>query len=130
MRALRLLSLEGINRQVGIVVLTVGIAQIGFDLTQPFIPLFVRSLGVTDLAEASVWSGLVVGVGPLGAAIMGPIWGALSDRFGRKAMVLRAMVMIGLMQLVMAAAPNVVWLFWARLVMGLFAGFTAMAMAL
>ena len=110
--------------------LTVALAQVAFDLTQPFLPLFVRYLGVTDVGEAALWSGLVVGVGPLGAALMGPVWGALADRFGRKAMVLRALVLISILMIASAFVPDVRWLMAVRVVMGLFAGFTAMVMAL
>ena len=126
----RLRPLEPWQRNQYIIVLTVALAQVAFDLTQPFIPLYVRYLGVTDVGEAALWSGVVVGVGPLGAAIMGPLWGSLADRYGRKPMVLRALVLISIMQIASAFVPDVRWLFAARVVMGLFAGFTAMVMAL
>ena len=126
----RFRPLEPWRRTQYVVVLAVALAHAGFDLTQPFIPLYVRDLGVGDLAEAAVWSGLVVGVAPLCAAIMGPFWGLLADRYGRKPMVLRALLIIGVMQFAMAFVPSVQWLFAARVVMGLFAGFTSMAMAL
>ena len=112
------------------VVLAVGLAFTAFELSQPFIPLFIRELGTSDLAEAAFWSGLVAGVAPLGAAIMGPVWGAMADKYGRKPMVLRALIFIGVMQFSMAFVPNVQWLLGIRILMGLFAGFTAMAMAL
>ena len=122
--------LEPWQRDQYVVVLTVALAQVAFDLTQPFIPLYIRELGVTDISEAAVWAGIVAGVGPLCAAIMGPFWGSLADRYGRKAMVLRAMLLIAVMQIVSAFVPNVQWLLGARVIMGLFAGFTSMAMAL
>jgi DHA1 family multidrug resistance protein-like MFS transporter len=112
------------------VVLAVGLAFTAFELSQPFIPLFIRDLGTADLAEAAFWSGLVAGVAPLGAAIMGPVWGGMADKYGRKPMVLRALVFIGVMQFSMAFVPNVQWLLAIRVLMGLFAGFTPMAMAL
>jgi DHA1 family multidrug resistance protein-like MFS transporter len=123
-------QLEPWQRDQYVVVATVALAHIAFDLTQPFIPLYVRELGVEDLAEAAFWSGLVVGMGPLCGALMGPLWGTLADRYGRKPMVLRAMIMIGLMQVAIAFAPDVQTLLGMRVVMGLFAGFTPMAMAL
>jgi DHA1 family multidrug resistance protein-like MFS transporter len=61
---------------------------------------------------------------------MGPFWGTLADRFGRKPMVLRSLIMISLMQFAMALVPDVHWLLAARFVHGVFAGFTPMAMAL
>jgi DHA1 family multidrug resistance protein-like MFS transporter len=122
--------LEPWQRNQYVIVFTVALAQVAFDLTQPFLPLFVRYLGVTDVGEAALWSGLVVGVGPLGAALMGPVWGALADRYGRKAMVLRALVLISILMTASAFVPDVRWLMAVRVVMGLFAGFTAMVMAL
>lgn len=126
----RFRPLEPWQRNQYVVVLTVALAHVGFDLTQPFVPLYIRYLGVSDLAEAAFWSGLVAGVAPLGAAITGPFWGALADRYGRKPMVLRALIVISITQFVIAFVPDVRWLLAARVVMGLFAGFTSMAMAL
>lgn len=122
--------LEPWQRDQYVVVATVALAHVAFDLTQPFIPLYVRELGVTDLTEAAFWSGLVVGMGPLMGAIMGPVWGAVADRYGRKMMVLRALIMIGIMQIAIAFAPDVQILLGLRVVMGMFAGFTPMVMAL
>lgn len=126
----RFRPLEAWQRDLYVVVLTVALAHVAFDLTQPFVPLYVRQLGVSDLAEAAFWSGLVSGVAPLCAAIMGPFWGNLADRYGRKPMVLRALLIISVMQFASAFVPDVYWLVGVRVVMGLFAGFTSMSMAL
>ena len=101
-----------------------------FELTQPFMPLYILELGASDLADAAFWSGLISGVAPLCAAVMGPYWGSLADKYGRKPMVLRALVFISVLQLASAFVPNVQWLLVTRILMGLSAGFTAMAMAL
>jgi MFS transporter, DHA1 family, multidrug resistance protein len=122
--------LEPWQRSQYIVVMTVAMAHIGSDLTQPLMALYVRYLGVTDPVEVSLWAGLVVGAGPIGSMIMGPLWGSMADRFGRKAMVVRALVAVSLMQIVQAFVPDVHWLLGARLLHGMFAGFSAMAMAL
>jgi DHA1 family multidrug resistance protein-like MFS transporter len=129
-RRLRFGPLEPWQRNQYLVVMTVALARVGSDLTQPFIPLFIRQLGVTDLAEAALWSGLVVGSAPLFSALMSPIWGGMADRFGRKAMVLRALTMISLLQMAQSFVPDVHWLLLARSLLGAFAGFGAMAMAL
>jgi len=128
---LRFGPLEPWQRDQYVVVATVALAHIAFDLTQPFMPLYIRDeLGMSDVGDAAFWSGLVVGATPLFGSIMGPIWGAMADRFGRKPMVLRALVMIAIMQAVTAFVPDVYWLLGVRILMGLFAGFTPMAMAL
>jgi MFS transporter, DHA1 family, multidrug resistance protein len=127
---LRFGPLEPWRRSQYVVVLTVAMSAIGSDLTQPFLGLYIRELGMTDPAEVSLWAGMAVGAGPIGSMIMSPLWGALADRFGRKAMVLRALIMVSLLQMVQAFAPDAHWLVAARLVHGMFAGFSAMAMAL
>jgi DHA1 family multidrug resistance protein-like MFS transporter len=126
----RLRPLEPWERNQYVVVLAVALAFASFELTQPFIPLYIRTLGADDLAEAAFWSGLVAGIAPLCAAVMGPFWGSLADRYGRKPMVLRALIFISVMQFASAFVPSVQWLLAARVMMGLFAGFTSMAMAL
>jgi DHA1 family multidrug resistance protein-like MFS transporter len=123
-------SLEPWQRSQYIVVMTVALEKISSDLTQPFLALYVQYLGVTDPAEASFWSGLALASGPIGSLLMGPIWGAMADRFGPKAMLLRAMVMIMLLQFAQGLAPDVRWLVAFRLLHGMFAGFSAMALAL
>jgi DHA1 family multidrug resistance protein-like MFS transporter len=130
LRRLRFGPLEPWQRNQYLVILTVVLARLGSDLSQPFIPLYVRELGVTDLAEAALWSGLVVGSAPLCTALMSPFWGAMADRFGRRAMVLRALTMISLMQMAQAFVPDVHWLVGTRAMLGVFAGFGALAMAL
>jgi MFS transporter, DHA1 family, multidrug resistance protein len=129
-RRLRFGPVEPWQRNQYLVITTVALARIGSDLTQPFMALYVRELGVNDLAEAALWSGLVIGSAPLFSALMNPFWGAMADRFGLRAMVLRALVMISLMQMAQAFVPDVHWLLVARILLGAFAGFGVMAMAL
>ena len=112
------------------VVASVALAFGAFELSNPFVPLYIRQLGVDDLAEAAFWAGLISGITPLIAALMGPIWGAVADKHGRKAMVLRALVCIGAAQFLTGFVPNVYWLLTLRVAMGVFAGFTAMSLAL
>lgn len=122
--------LEPWQRNQYVVVLTVAAANVGFNFFQPFLPLYVRYLGVTDVSEAAFWSGLLVGVTPLVSSSLAPLWGALADRVGYKLLVLRALFGISLCALLLAVVPNVVWALWLRIAMGFIAGFTPMAMAL
>ena len=59
----------------------------GFTLVMPFLPLYFQQLGVSDVGEVALWSGLSLGVTPAMTAVLSPFWGRLSDRFGRKIMV-------------------------------------------
>ena len=43
----------------------------------PFLPLYFRQLGVTDVGEIAIWSGLSLGVTPAMTALLAPFWGRL-----------------------------------------------------
>ena len=62
----------------------------GFAAVMPFIPLFMKNeLGLTDEHILGVWVSTFNFFGSCAYAIFCPIWGALSDRFGVKPMLLR-----------------------------------------
>ncbi|MCA8981956.1 MAG: MFS transporter [Planctomycetes bacterium] len=106
------------------------VAAAGMQSFLPFFPSHVERLGVADRADVALWSGLIFGAAPFSAAFMTPIWGALGDRFGRKLMVVRALlgltVFVGLMSL--AKRPE--HLFLLRLGQGMFSGFMAPSITL
>ena len=105
-------------------------AMIGMSAIVPFLPLFVRELGVTNLDETAYWSGLVF-AGPFFISFfLTPIWGNLGDRYGRKMMTVRAVLGLAIAQVLVGFSQNVTQLFIARLVQGLLSGFLPAAMAL
>ena len=79
------------------------LAAAGFSFVMPFLPFFVRELGVTDEGMVATWAGVAMFAAGLSLTIFQPIWGALADRYGRKLMLQRAMfggaIMIALMGL-------------------------------
>ena len=64
---------------------------VGFASVLPFIPFYIRELGVTDENLVPVWAGILGAAAGLTMTIFAPVWGWLSDRHGRKLMVERAM---------------------------------------
>ncbi|MBA2364118.1 MAG: MFS transporter [Chloroflexia bacterium] len=106
------------------------VAFSGFTIVMPFLPLYVRELGVTDPAQVALWSGLIFGVSPLLAGLMAPIWGLLADRFGHKAMFLRSLIVFVFIAFFMGLATSVVQLFALRVLWGIFGGMGAMAMTM
>lgn len=88
----------------------------------PFFPSHLRALGVGE-ANLSLWTGICVGAAPLAAALMGPIWGALGDRFGRKMMVMRSLLGIFVFVGLMAFATTPGQLLVLRIGQGIFSGF-------
>src|SRR5206468_2697904 len=65
---------------------------LGFSFVQPFMPLYIKQLGVTDLGEAALYSGVAFGIAPLFSGLLAPFWGMLADSHGVKVMVQRALV--------------------------------------
>ncbi len=96
----------------------------------PFFPRHLESLGLTERAEIELWTGLVFGAAPLAAAVMTPVWGALGDRIGRKAMVARAMFAITIFVGGMSFVTTPLGLFFMRLGQGVFSGFVAPSITL
>ena len=78
-----------------------------FMFVVPFMPLYVQALGVEDVGHAAAWAGVINGASGATMALVAPLWGRLSDRMGRKIMLLRAtlaaVVVVGSMGFV--AAP-------------------------
>ena len=50
----------------------------GFTLVMPFLPLFIRQLGVTDVGAIALWTGVSLGVTPALTALLAPFWGRLA----------------------------------------------------
>jgi DHA1 family multidrug resistance protein-like MFS transporter len=106
------------------------LAMVGMSAIVPFLPLFVRELGVTNLEETAGWSGLVF-AGPFFISFfLTPIWGSLGDKYGRKIMTLRAVFGLALSQLIIGFSQDVTHLFVGRLLQGALSGFLPAAMAL
>jgi DHA1 family multidrug resistance protein-like MFS transporter len=64
----------------------------GFSTSNPMLPIFLTEIGVHDPVALNWWTGSINGVSSLALAILAPIWGALADSYGRKLMLLRAMI--------------------------------------
>jgi DHA1 family multidrug resistance protein-like MFS transporter len=106
------------------------LAMLGMNLVVPFLPFFIRSLGVTDPNELARWSGLVF-AGPFVLSFIAtPLWGTLGDRYGRRTMVIRAIFGLALSQLLMGFSQNVVQLLMFRVLQGAISGFIAATLAL
>jgi len=102
----------------------------GFTLVMPFLPLFIRQLGVTDVGDIAMWTGVSLGVTPALTALLAPAWGRLGDRFGRKIMVERSLVSFVVLFAAMAYVTNVWQVLAIRAVQGLFAGYGSLSVAM
>lgn len=102
----------------------------GFTLVMPFLPLYFRQLGVSDVGEIALWSGLSLGVTPAVTALMAPFWGRLADRMGRKIMVERSLASFVVVMAAMAFVTRAWHVLALRAVQGLFAGYGALTLTM
>jgi DHA1 family multidrug resistance protein-like MFS transporter len=124
-----LLSAEGWRVSQIALAISVFVAFVGYGMAIPFLPLYVQTLGVTR-EQAALWSGILFGISPLIGSFLTPIWGDLSDRYGRKLMLQRSLVGFTVFMSLMGLVVNVWQLLALRIVTGLFSGFLAMIMTL
>jgi MFS family permease len=102
----------------------------GFTLVMPFLPLFIGQLGVTDVGQIAMWTGLSLGVTPALTALLAPAWGRLGDRYGRKIMVERSMISFVVVFVALAFVTRVWHVLALRAVQGLFAGYGSLSVAM
>lgn len=101
-----------------------------FSLVMPFLPLYVEQLGVTGHSALNMWSGIVFSITFLFSAIASPFWGGLADRKGRKIMLLRSALGMGIVMVLMGLAQNIWQFLILRALLGLLGGFVPNANAL
>lgn len=106
------------NRALAFIFVTVLIDAIGFGVIVPVMPGLIVSLTGRSFAGAAEVSGLIMLMYAVTQFICGPVIGGLSDRFGRRPVLLASLLAFGLDYLVMAYAPTLTWLVVARFVAG------------
>ena len=99
------------------------VTAVGMMSFLPFFPSLLEEMGLEDQKAISRWAGVVFGAAPLAAALMGPVWGSIGDRIGRKVMVLRAMLAITLFVGCMGFVRTPWELLVLRFCQGMFSGF-------
>ena len=102
------------------VLATMLINSIGFGIVVPSFPQLIMSLGQATLSEATGIGGLLAVVYALFQFVFGPVMGNLSDRFGRRPILLGSLFGFAVDFTVMAFAPTLAWLFAVRMLSGVF----------
>ena len=101
-----------------------------FTFLSPVLPLFLPILGVAAGGPLEMWTGVLAATASFVAAFAAPLWGRLSDRTGRKPMVLRSCFAIGVCTILMGFAGSVWQLLALRALLGAFAGFSSSSVVL
>jgi DHA1 family multidrug resistance protein-like MFS transporter len=96
----------------------------------PFLPFFIRQLGVSDVGEIALWTGAILGVTPALTALLSPFWGRLADRYGRKIMVARSLIACAAVMAAMAFVSHPWQVFALRAFLGLFTGYGGLTLTM
>jgi DHA1 family tetracycline resistance protein-like MFS transporter len=120
---------HGHSASVRFILVTLVIDALGFGLVVPIVPSLVLKLSGLTVSGASMWVGLLLAAFALMQFVCAPILGGLSDRFGRRPVLLLSLSGICANYLLLAWAPSLTWLFLGRLIAGATAANAATATA-
>ena len=107
---------------LGFIFVTLVLLMLGGGIIIPVLPGLITQFKGGSVAEGSESYGWLVGAFAAMQFVASPILGSLSDRFGRRKVILLALTGSAVDYVVMGLAPNMVWLFIARMVSGATAG--------
>jgi DHA1 family tetracycline resistance protein-like MFS transporter len=110
---------------VSFIFITLLLDVIGLGLIIPVFPQLIEELIQGNISEASQWAGLLTFAYAIMQFICAPIIGNLSDKYGRRPVLLFSLLGFGIDYIFLSLAPTIWWLFVGRLIAGLFgASFT------
>jgi DHA1 family tetracycline resistance protein-like MFS transporter len=107
-----------------IIFLVVFVDLVGFGMVIPILPYYAKSFG----ASATVLGWLMMCYSGM-QFIFSPLWGRLSDRIGRRPVILTSILGIGISMVILGFARSLGWLFAGRLLAGFFGANIAAASA-
>ena len=99
--------------------ITIALDMLALGLIVPVLPKLVLQFEGGDMAKAASITGVFGTMWALMQFIFSPVLGSLSDRFGRRPVVLLSNFGLGLDYILMALAPTVMWLFVGRVISGI-----------
>jgi len=104
---------------VGFIFVTLLIDFTGFGIIIPVIPKLIEELTGGGLSQAAIYGGWLTISYSVMQFISAPILGGLSDRFGRRPILLGSLFGLGLDYIFLAFAPTIFWLFVGRIIAGI-----------
>jgi MFS transporter, DHA1 family, tetracycline resistance protein len=104
---------------MGFIFVTILIDVIGFGIIIPVVPELIRTLINGTLSEAAKYGGWLMFAYAIMQFIFSPVLGNLSDRYGRRPVLLLSLFGFGLDYVFTAFAPTIFWLFVGRLIAGI-----------
>src|SRR4051794_39212131 len=106
------------NRALVFIFLTLLIDTIGFGIVMPVLPNLISLLSGKGIAEAAIVGGWLAFAFAITQFFFAPLLGNLSDRFGRRLVLLTSLFCFGVDYLIMGFAPTLGWLLAGRVIAG------------
>jgi DHA1 family tetracycline resistance protein-like MFS transporter len=103
---------------LGFIFVTLLIDVTGFGVIIPVMPKLIQQLTGGSMSLAATYGGWLLASYAVTQFICSPIVGGLSDRYGRRPVLLASLLGFGLDYLVLYYAPNIGWLFFGRIMAG------------
>jgi DHA1 family tetracycline resistance protein-like MFS transporter len=100
------------------VLAVVYIDMLGIGLAFPILPKLIEQFEHGDVSRASFIFGILAGAYALMQFLLAPALGALSDRYGRRPIILLSLLGMGINYVLLGFAPNLIWLAAGRLISG------------
>lgn len=101
-----------------------------FSFGLPFLPYYIQDLGITDPEKLRLFTGILSAAPAIGMAIMAPVWGIISDKYGKKPMLLRAMLSASVILTCLGLVNSVTGVLILRSLQGFLTGTITAAAAL
>src|SRR5690606_36390604 len=117
------------NAAVGFIFITMLIDIIGIGIIIPVIPKLLQELNHSDISEAAQLAGWLAFAYAFTQFLFAPFMGSLSDRFGRRPVLLISLMAFSVDYLVLALVPTVALLFVGRIIAGITGASISTAMA-
>lgn len=114
---------------LGFIFITIFIDVLGMGIIIPVLPKLLETLGHIDVSTASKYSGWLTFVYATMQLLCASLLGSLSDRYGRRPVLLLSLLGFGIDYVFMAFAPTIAWLFVGRFVAGVAGASNATATA-
>ncbi|HRN55801.1 MAG TPA: TCR/Tet family MFS transporter [Agriterribacter sp.] len=104
---------------LGFIFITLLLDVIGFGIIIPVMPTLIEELIHGDLSAASRWGGWLTFAFAFMQFLCAPVLGNLSDRYGRRPVLLFSLFGFGIDYILIAVAPTIGWLFAGRIIAGI-----------
>lgn len=114
---------------LGFIFITILIDCIGFGIIIPVLPDLIKEISGKSLADASEYGGLLLVAYSIAQFIFAPIVGGLSDKYGRRPILLISLLGLGIDYIFLSFAPTLAWLFVGRIIAGITGASFTTAMA-